>query len=185
MDGLADKKHRKSFGSASSLPPSLLEDLLSPASQLRNVLIVEDEPSIRNVLYLLLAGLGCEGNIAHTARQALAMIQKQSFDAMLLDLRCSEMPALEMASAIRELRPSLVGRVLVITGEVADPQTIEMIKENYWAHIPRQRVMQDLWERLRSLLGFSPSSSNPTSRRSPPTHSSADAVSGSKAIAPR
>ena len=151
---------------------------MSPAPQLRNVLIVEDEPSIRNVLYLLLAGLGCEGNVAHTAQQALSMIEKQSFDAMLLDLRCSEMPAAEMASAIKELRPSLVGRVLVITGEVADPQTLEMIKKNCWPHIPRHRVMQELWDRLRSLLGSSPSSSGSTSRRSPPTHSSINSLSG-------
>jgi DNA-binding NtrC family response regulator len=141
----------------------LIEDALNPGPQLRNVLIIEDEPSIRSVLYVLLAGLGCQGNIAHNGHQALAMIEKQSFDAVLLDLRCSEMPAGEMVSAIKELRPSLVGRVLVITGEVADPQTMEMIKKNCWHHIPRQRVMQELWERLRSLLAFSPSSPDSTS----------------------
>ena len=145
--------------------------------QLRSVLIIEDEPSIRNVLYVLLAGLGCEGNVAHSAQEALAMIEKQSFDAVLLDLRCSEMPAKEVVSAIKELRPSLVGRVLVITGEVSDPQTLETIKKNRWSHIPRQRVMQELWERLRSLLGFSPSPPDSTARRSPPTHQSIDSSS--------
>jgi DNA-binding NtrC family response regulator len=133
------------------------EDTLNPGYRPRNVLIVEGEPSIRNVLYVLLAGLGCEGGIAHNGRQALAMIEKESFDAVLLDLRCAEIPAGEMVSAIRELRPNLVGRVLVITGEVSDPQTMEMIKENCWPHIPRQRVMQELWGRLRTLLGFSQS----------------------------
>jgi DNA-binding NtrC family response regulator len=150
---------------------------LNHGHQLRNVLIIEDEPSIRNVLYVLLAGLGCEGNIAHNAQQALAMIEKQSFDAVLLDLRCSEMPAREMGSAIKELRPSLVGRVLVITAEVSDPQTMEMIKKNRWPHIPRQRVMQELWERLRSLLGFSPARPESAARPSPPTHPSTDSSS--------
>jgi DNA-binding NtrC family response regulator len=56
--------------------------------QLRNVLIIEDEPSMRNVICVLLAGLGCAGDIAHDGRQALAMIEKESFDAVLLDLRC-------------------------------------------------------------------------------------------------
>ena len=123
----------------------------------RHVLIVEGEPSIRNVFYVLLAGLGCEGHIAHTGHQALAMIKKESFDAVLLDLRYSEMPAEEMVSAIRELRPNLVGRVLVITGEVSDPVAMEMIKNNCWPHIPRQRVMQELWGRLCALLGLSES----------------------------
>ena len=119
------------------------------------MLIIEGQPSIRNVLYVLLAALGSEENIARTAHQALATIEKQSFEAVLLDLRCSRMPAGEMATAIKELRSSLVGRVLVITGEVADPQTIERIRKNCWPHISRQRVMQELWRRVRSLFGFS------------------------------
>jgi DNA-binding NtrC family response regulator len=142
-----------------SLPLSSnpIEDASNHDLRPRHVLIVEGEPSIRNLFYVLLAGLGCEGDIAHTGHQALAMIKKESFDAVLLDLRCSEMPAEEMVSAIRELRPNLVGRVLVITGEVSDPLAMEMIKNNCWPHIPRQRVMQELWGRLCTLLGVSES----------------------------
>ena len=64
------------------------------------------------------------------------MIKKKSFDAVLLDLRCSEMPAREMVSAIRELRPNLVGRVLVITGEMSDPQTMQMIERTVGTSSP-------------------------------------------------
>ncbi len=140
-----------------SLSSNPIEDAANHNLRPRHVLIVEGEPSIRNVFYVLLAGLGCEGDIAHTGHQALAMIKKESFDAVLLDLRCSEMPAEEMVSAIRELRPNLVGRVLVITGEISDPVAMEMIKNNCWPHIPRQRVMQELWGRLCTLLGLSES----------------------------
>ena len=145
------------------LSSGLAGDSVNHGFRPRNVLIVEGEPSIRNVFYVLLAGLGCEGDIAHTGHQALAMIKKESFDAVLLDLRCAEMPAEEMVSAIRELRPNLVGRVLVITGEVSDPVAMEMIKNNCWPHIPRQRVMQELWGQLRALLGLSQSPADSTS----------------------
>ncbi len=140
-----------------SLSSNPIEDAPKHDLRARHVLIVEGEPSIRNLFYVLLAGLGCEGDIAHTGHQALALIKKESFDAVLLDLRYSEMPAEEMVSAIRELRPNLVGRVLVITGEVSDPLAMEMIKNNCWPHIPRQRVMQELWGRLCTLLGLSES----------------------------
>ena len=145
------------------LSSSPREDALNHGPRPRHVLIIEDEPSIRNVLYVLLAGLGCEGDIAHSGQQALAMIKKGSFDAVLLDLRCSEMPAEEMVSAIKELRPNLVGRVLVITGEVSDPQTMELIRRNCLSHISRHRMMQDLWDRLRALLGLSRSPADLTS----------------------
>ena len=146
---------------------SLTEGALNESHELRTVLIIEDEPSIRNVLCVLLAAMRCEGDIVPTASQALAIIEKQDFDAVLLDLRCSEMPATETVSALKNLRPSLVGKVLVITGDVSDPQTMEMIRKNHWPYIPRHRVMQELWERLRSLLGFLPSPSESTSRHFP------------------
>jgi DNA-binding response OmpR family regulator len=123
----------------------------------RKVLIIEDEPSIRNALYVLLAGLGCEGDVAYTGQQALSMISRETFDAVLLDLRCNNLTPDQVVSEIKELRPNLVGRVLVITGEVTDPQTMELIERHFLPHVPGSRLKQELWERLRTLLGPSTS----------------------------
>lgn len=120
----------------------------------RKVLIVEDEPSIRNILFVLLAGLGCEGDVANDARQALAMIRKEQFDAVLLDLRTAHLPPEELVSSILELRPSLVGRVLVIIGEVSDPRTLEALARCAVPHIARNQITSELWRRLRLLPGF-------------------------------
>jgi hypothetical protein len=54
---------------------------------------------------------------------------------------------------------------------------MEMIEKNCWPHIPRQRAMQELWERLRTLLSSSQSPADSTSRPSPPTHPSIDSFS--------
>lgn len=131
----------------------------------RNVLIVQDEPSIPKVLQVLLAGLGSEGDIAHNGYLALSTIEKESFDVLLLDLRCSEMSAGKMTSAIKELRPKLVGRVLVVSGEVFDPQILKVIKKNCWTYFSWWQVVQDLWERFHFLFGFSQRSPDSTSRR--------------------
>lgn len=121
----------------------------------RKVLVVEDESSIRNVLYVLLAGLGCESEVAYSGQQALAMIGRGNFDAVLLDLRCSNLQAEEVVSQIKEIRPNLVGRVMVITGEVTDPKTLEMIERECLPHVSQSQVMKELWSRLRVLLGLS------------------------------
>jgi DNA-binding NtrC family response regulator len=117
---------------------------MAPNPPRRKVLIIEDEPSIRNVLYALLAGLGYDGDAAPDAYQGLSMIRKGEFDAVLLDLRCSQLPPDQMVCAIAELRPSLVGRVLVITGEVTHPKTIEMLERYALPHVPRSRIASDL-----------------------------------------
>ncbi len=137
---------------------------MSPASARRKVLIVEDEPSIRNVLYVLLAALGCEGDVAYTGQQALAMISRERFDAVLLDLRCNNLAPDDVVAGIKELRPSLVGRVLVITGEVTDPRTMELIERHCLPHVMATRLTQELWGRLQGLLNL-PGSANAAPRR--------------------
>lgn len=82
------------------------------------------------------------------------MIGRESFDAVLLDLRCLNLSADEVVSRIKEVRPNLLGRVLVITGEVTDLKTMEMIERYCLAHVVSNRVMQDLWQVLRTILGL-------------------------------
>jgi len=126
---------------------------MSKASAPRRVLVIEDEPSIRNTLYVLLAALECESDVAYSGKQALAMIARQSFDAVLLDLRCADVPAEQVIARIREIRPNLLGRVLFITGEVSDPQAMEVIERSCARHVSRGHLMQEVWEHLRGLLG--------------------------------
>jgi len=126
--------------------------------QPRKILIIEDEPAIRNVLFVLLAGGGCEGHVAYDIRQALGMIRNDSFDAVLLDLRSTNLPpADEIIPAITKVRPSLLGRVLVITGEVTDPETLATLERYTLPHVPRNKIVSDLWNSLRTLLAFTPS----------------------------
>lgn len=119
----------------------------------RKVLVIEDEPSIRNLIYVLLGALKCEGEVAYTGQQALVMISRESFDAVLLDLRCSDSPPEEVVSKIETVCPSLVGRILFITGEVSDPAAMKMIESKCLPYVRRGRVMNDLWDRLRVVFG--------------------------------
>ena len=125
---------------------------MAPIPPRRKVLIIEDEPSIRNILYVLVAGLGYDGDVASNAHQALSMIRQDQFDAVLLDLRSAQFP--QMVSAITELRPSLVGRVLVITGEVSDPNTLKMLERYAVPHVPRSRVTADLSRSIAQMDGI-------------------------------
>jgi len=119
----------------------------------RKVLILEDEPSIRNVLCVLLSGVGCEGDVALTDRQALELVSRESFDAVLLDLRsCSYSPE-KLVADMERIHPSLVGRVLVITGEVADPQTLDLVERLCLPHVPRSRLVNEIWSQLRRVFG--------------------------------
>ena len=118
----------------------------------RRVLIIEDDSSIRNVLYVLLASMRCEGDIACDGRQALAMINRQEYDAILLDLRCYNLSPENVMAGLMAIRPNLLGRVLVITGEVSDPTALKFFSKFSTPQIARNRLIEELWPRLRAVM---------------------------------
>jgi response regulator RpfG family c-di-GMP phosphodiesterase len=117
----------------------------------RKVLIIEDEPSISNLLYVLLDGLNYDGDVAMSGQQALDMIGRESFDAVLLDLRYSSISAEQMVLRITEIRPSLVGRVLVVTGQVDNPKAIELLERQCNPHGRQNRLMEEVHRSLLAL----------------------------------
>ena len=128
----------------------------------RKVLVIEDESSIRNMIYVLLGALKCEGDVAYSGQQALAMIRRESFDAVLLDLRCANLDPDQVISKIHAIRPSLVGRILFITGEVSDAKTMEFVEHSCVPCVRRGRLMHELWDRLRLLFGQNAQSASTT-----------------------
>jgi len=126
------------------------------ASEERKVLVIEGEPATSEVLGVLLSKLGCRGEVAVNGQQALAMVSRRDFDAVLLDLRSCTLPPEEVVSGIHDIRPSLVGRVLVITGEVDDRQTLDLIERYFLLQIRRSNLLDDLVGRLRALLRIAP-----------------------------
>ncbi|HXH49945.1 MAG TPA: hypothetical protein VNM47_11430 [Terriglobia bacterium] len=132
---------------------------MKSGSKDRKVLLIQKEPITRDVLRVLVNNLGCQGEVAVDGPQALAMVRSQDYDAVLLDLRSSALPPEEVVSGIHDIRPALVGRVLVITGEVDDPTTLELVERYFLLQIRQSRLSFDLAGRLRALLQIAPLSS--------------------------
>jgi len=133
------------------------------AAEERKVLVIEGEPAANEVLRVLLKKLGCHGEVASSGQQALAMVSRRDFDAVLLDLRSSTLPPEEVVSGIHDIRPSLMGRVLVITGEVDDRKTLDLVERYFLLQIRRSNLLNDLVGLLRALLRIAPSPSSPQS----------------------
>lgn len=130
---------------------------MSSSTMRRRILVVEDEPSIRHIMCLLLAQMSCDTNAAIDNQQTLAWIEREDFDAVLLDMRCSNLEVEQVVPRIYELRPNLVGRVLVLTGEVADGATLEMVERYFLVRVPDYGLVERLAHALRNLSGFAPS----------------------------
>jgi DNA-binding NtrC family response regulator len=122
----------------------------------RKVLILEEDPSVRNALLTLLAGLHCEADVAYSGRQAIDIIRNEKFDAVLLDLRCARAQAEEVVPSIQSLRPTLLANVLVITGDVPDAKTLDLINRYFLLQVSGKRPVQDMAATLQVLLDLPP-----------------------------
>lgn len=127
-----------------------------PNPPMRKVLTVEDVPSVRKALWTLLAHLGCEAGVADTGSQAIDLIRGEKFDAVLLDIRCAHALAEEVVPSIRSLRPSLLANVLVITAEVADAKTLDLLEWYFELQVHSQGPLQSVEAILRGLLHLAP-----------------------------
>jgi DNA-binding NtrC family response regulator len=92
----------------------LLEHHTSRDLTAARVLIVDDEPSVRKVLTTLLlqAGVPCSG--AADPREALTMLSKTNFAAVISDLRMGAASGLELLREVRAHYPELA--FLMATG---------------------------------------------------------------------
>jgi CheY-like chemotaxis protein len=122
----------------------------------RKVLIIEQDPSVRNVLLTLIAGLGCEAGVAYNGQQGIDLIRSEKFDAVLLDLRCAHAQADEVVPTIQSLRPNLLANVLAITDDVADPKTLDLIERYLLLQVPGNRPVRDMAATLRVLMQLPP-----------------------------
>ena len=78
------------------------------------ILIVEDDPSMREMLTTVLKGRGYEVQQAENGTQALSLLETSYFDLVVTDLLMPESDGIELLMSLREHYPPL--RMIAITG---------------------------------------------------------------------
>jgi response regulator RpfG family c-di-GMP phosphodiesterase len=89
------------------------QDALLDSAKAR-VLVVDDEPSVRKMLTTLLSQAGVPCSAAANAREALTMLEKTSFQAVISDLHMGATSGLELLQEVRAHFPNLA--FLMATG---------------------------------------------------------------------
>lgn len=82
------------------------------------VLVVDDEPAIRELLVESLAAAGYHSASAADAGAALAWLERQSFDVMLCDLMMPEMSGVELLVKARLEAPDMSVVVVTAVGDI-------------------------------------------------------------------
>jgi DNA-binding NtrC family response regulator len=96
------------------------------SSSSHTILIVDDEPRQRTLLSGFVESLGCRATAVESGEKALATLQTQSVDMVLLDVRLPGISGLETLAAIRQQNATLP--VLLITAYADLRQAVAAVK---------------------------------------------------------
>ncbi len=90
------------------------------------VLLVDDEIEFLEVMSERMEARGMSVTTATSADQALAAIEKESFDAIVMDFQMPEMDGMEALKAIKTKKPEL--QIILLTGYATVEKTVEAMK---------------------------------------------------------
>ena len=100
-----------------------------------NILVIDDEESMRAGCVQALTGEGYRVQAAENGIQGLEMAQKESYDLVILDLRMPGLDGMVVLQKLREFDPSVV--VVVVTGYATIESAVEAIKRGAYDFVPK------------------------------------------------
>ena len=114
------------------------------------ILVVDDEPDIRNVLRLLLTARGYIVEEAANGREALEQVQKGvAFDLIILDIMMPEMNGVDACAALREISSA---PVLFLTAKDQDVDKQEAFHSGGDDYLVKPFSNQELFLRVEALV---------------------------------
>jgi len=91
------------------------------------VLIVDDEPAIRNILARILSNKGHQAQTVSNGKAALAMLHEKGYDLLVADLKMSGVSGIDLYQTLKKKRPDMADRTVFITGDTMTEETNDFL----------------------------------------------------------
>ena len=114
------------------------------------ILIVDDEPIVRESIRDWLKDAGYQVATAETGEEALEMIEKQDFSAMVLDVRLPGKTGIKVLKQVKALKPQI--KSIVITAYPSVELAVEAMKLGAVDYLIKPVAPDDLERLIRETL---------------------------------
>jgi PAS domain S-box-containing protein len=115
------------------------------------VLVVDDEEAIRFLVSTILSQNECAADATGDAGEALTMIERTSYDVVLMDLRMPGVSGMELYARVIDRHPELTGKVIFMTGDSSDVTTRSFLEQNNLAFLTKPFDVETLLKRVSEL----------------------------------
>lgn len=116
-----------------------------------SILVVDDDPMVREVTSAMLEALGYKVFKASGAAEALEVVSRETLDLVVSDVVMPETSGVELERRLRHERPNL--KVLLVSGYARDAFERQGIAESETQLLRKPLTLESLGRRVRELLG--------------------------------
>jgi len=99
-----------------------------PTVSRKQILVVEDEPQIRQLFEEVIRNAGHEVHTAANGRIALDLIDQRKFDLIITDVKMPEISGAEFYAALKRKGTALEQRLIFVTGDLMNAETMQFIE---------------------------------------------------------
>jgi len=115
-----------------------------------NILVVDDNESIRRTLSLILSNKGYETETAGTGREATEKARERFFNVGLLDIRLPDMEGLDLLGPLKDAHPDMV--LIMVTGHASMETAVKALNQGASAYILKPLDMDQVLVTIRDSL---------------------------------
>ncbi|MCD6097691.1 sigma-54-dependent Fis family transcriptional regulator [bacterium] len=114
------------------------------------ILVVDDEESMCKFMRIMLSKSGYEVATALSAKEALALLDKSSFDIAILDIKMPEMSGVELLREIRKKNQTI--SVIMMTAYASLETAIEALREGASDYITKPFQISEIRHSIKRIL---------------------------------
>ncbi len=111
------------------------------------VLLVDDEKELLEIMSDRMEARGMKVTTANSADKALAIIKKETFDAIIMDFQMPGMDGMAALKSIKNLKPEL--QIILLTGYGTVEKTVEAMKIGATDFIQKPADLEALTEKIK------------------------------------
>ncbi|CAI4030619.1 Regulatory protein AtoC [Nitrospira tepida] len=144
---------------------------------MEKILVVDDEPSLRDVLGIMLKKAGYTTTLAADGEEAVSQVNKEIYDLVITDLKMPGVGGMEVLKAVKSASPDTV--VLVVTAFGSPDTAVEAMKLGAYDYLTKPFQVDEVQLIIRNALEKRRlSAENMLLKREMASHSSLSSIIG-------
>ncbi len=116
------------------------------------ILVVDDEPVIRQLISQVLTEEGHTVETTDNATDALKMVEEKRYRLILLDIKMPGMSGIELYKRFQKIAPSIVKRVVFITGDIMGKRTLDFLDKTKTPYLMKPFEAKQLKTEIKRIL---------------------------------